>query len=474
MVQIYKPTLDVLKQQAELARKQEEARKSRRGSGSGDFTWGELKEGDNILRVLPPTNSRGELGKRVETHYFFHTPLEKLVDPMRCLVTTHPDVPGVRCAIDAVGDKIKAQFPQLDITRWHRPGAYVYIQAVDRADPVPVAKIYKLAPAVYNWLQIQQETLMMQGVDLTDLFQGVDIKITRTVSQTKGKNGKPREQTKYEKTLWSFTGLTPVAPTQDLVNAVVNSMKDLDAVFKYPTDEKLVEFDKGAADIYSFYVKQSFEGNRTQVAGTFQRATPPDAGQFAPNYGLGQAIQPTPAAVQQVIPAVAQAIGMIPGATFQGTAGAPIVAPAAIQGFVGAQMQYPSAIAAQPMQLQAAPVQQFAQTPSVPQVAQTQPWMQQAQQVSAQPMQFQAPAQAQVQQVPAQAAPVIPAASPQQGAPTDRPACFGGAQPRTAHHLYGKVQDSGGTGYSTESELCLTCKYEFACLDLCKERGIHG
>lgn len=359
-VQIFKPNLAIIKEQAQKAREYEQARKDQ-----SKFKWGELEVGDNIIRPLPPTNSRGILGKLVGKHYFNGTALSS-IKSKTCVAVTNEEVENAVCPICSVGDRILSQYPQLELGRWHRPGSAYFIQAVDRKDTAPTSKIYRLTPAVYNWLVLQVETLLENGVDLTDLNQGMDVKITKIIKQTKR-----GERTEYDKTLWNLTGVTPITTDQDTLNKILESMQNLDDIWKYPDDEGIADLNKTASDILTHFTRQQYQhpGAAVQVPGTLTQSQ----------------VQPVVAAV--VTPQVVQQIPQ---------AATPVQAqPAVAQPVAQVQVQ---PVAAQPA------LQPVAQDPAPVETP-----LQVAQQAAASPQQLQ----------PASSAPA-----------TDVPACHGGKAPR--------------------------------------------
>lgn len=403
-VQIFKPNIDVIRQQAQQAREAEQRRKE-----DSEFRWIDIVDGDNVFRLLPPTNSRGLILKRVANHYFRDTPFQGNLNKQRCLVETHDDVPGVTCPICEIGDRIKVMRPDIKIDRWHKPGISYYGQAIDRRDPtdtVPLARIVRVTPGVKNWIVQQVEQAWGQGIDITDFHQGLDINNVKGEKQTKG--GK---RTEYKPAIATLMGPTPLfsqlpagVTLEQAIGVVVESMYDLDQIWKFPDDEGIAGINKAASDIFSYYQKEAYQqpGAQVQVPGTLA-SNPPQA--VTPQT-MPQAAQP-----QQVVqPQVAQP---------------------------------------QPQVAQPAP--QVAQPQ--PQAAQPQP--QTPQQVaSAAATIAQTPVQTQIPQTqPAQQAP----AATQSTGPTDRPVCWGGAAQRP----------DGGTGYSDESEHCLMCPHELTCMDAC-------
>lgn len=265
MVQLYKPDLNAIRQQAEAAREAEKNRKER-----NDFKWGDLKEGENHLRLLPPTNSRGVIETLVAKHYFSDTALSSIVQNHNCIAQMFAHIPNVQCRTCNTGDRLLAQMPNLEIKRWHSPGIAYYVQAVDRNEPKPVPRLYRLTPHVKNWLSLQMEACLKDGVDITDLQQGIDIKITKTTKKTKR-----GERTNYTSTLWAIKGPSPLHEDPAVVKSILDGMIDPNQIWKYPDDAGLAELNKYASDIFSYYVKDNYAhpGAKVVVPGV---STPQD------------------------------------------------------------------------------------------------------------------------------------------------------------------------------------------------------
>lgn len=267
-VTIYKPNIDVIRQQAEQAREAEKKRNEQ-----GNFRWVDIVLGDNVFRLLPPTNSRGLIFKLVSNHYFHETPFKGKIDKQRCLVQMHPEVPGITCPICDIGDRILAQRPDLEIKRWHRPGTNYYGQAISRKDEaqLPLARIVRCTPGVKNWVAQQMELAWAQGIDITDFQKGLDINVVKSEKETK--RGK---RTEYKPAIASLMGPTPVLTQlpqgmtlEQVIEKIVESMYDLDQIWQLPDDETIAKINKAASDIYSYYMKDMYAqpGAQVQVPG---------------------------------------------------------------------------------------------------------------------------------------------------------------------------------------------------------------
>jgi hypothetical protein len=456
-VTIYKPTLAAVQELAKQART-EEASHAR-----GDLTRGKFVDGANIIRPTPPTNARGILGKKNAKHFFNESPFKNSIEhPMTCVEQMF-DSPIGSCPICTVANNILAQIPDLK-ARWIKPGITQDIQAVDRMDPANphVAKIYSLTPPTYNWLLMQlEELLMLQtgAIDLTDINCGFDVRIMKVQKPIKG----GRTMTNYVPGLWPVTGPIPLAPTPEGINQILASLKDLDAIYKYPSDEQLADLHKAASMIQSHYLQAA--GNMIQVPqfkGTGQVVVPQ-------SYQPAQQQQP----VQQYQPQQVQ-VGFL-----QQPAQPPVQQyfPQSVQQQL---LQLPQPMYVQPVQQVQNPASLTQQNPVQP--AYQQPVQQPPQQVYqpniSKPIHPQSVVQAPVapQPVPqAVAAPVAPS-TPLAPLPTDKIPCFGGAAPRSQHPGFNKLSDDGGVGYGTDSELCLTCKDELKCIEICKQNksNAHG
>lgn len=433
MVQIYKPNVDMIRQQAQAAKEQEQNR------SGGDFRWGNWEIGENILRVLPPTNSRGLFGKQVGKHYFNNTPLASVVESaITCLIATFPDHPNVFCSVCQAGDRILQSYPGVKIGRWHKPGVKWYVQGLNRMPkqtaqgPVLdlLASIYGFTSALYNWYIQQFESVLKQyQIDISDLKAGIDIKVVHSIEKRKGKG--QGEFKKYEPTLWNMTGPGPVFNDEQKIQNLMNSMYDLDEIWKFPNDEMLDGMRKAGTDIIHHYTKKQYENNpqSVQVPGLGMQIQQP-------------MMQPPPATMQQAVQ-MPQQVQQMP---------AQVVQPQSTMPTAQVQQAMPN-----PVTVAAAAVAQVLPSPQVMPVAQ----------VSQVPLTQVQPAQTmpatQVQQPTMQQVPV-PTTTPQVGAPTDRPACWGGANPRP----------DGGRFYSSDSEVCLMCPHEMTCMEIKPQAPDNG
>ena len=259
MVTLYKPNLENMKTEVEQTREVEKKKALLRGGlVFGDIT----EEGPNLMRVLPPTNSRGVLGKKVFKHQYRYAGanIRNLLghDNDLCVAFTHPDS-GITCKICETGSEILADFPQLKLNSWLLPKERDWIQAFDRVDTSYIgAKVYGITPAVYAWLQANVEEAMRSDppVDPTDLQAGLDLKIDKHVSKTqKGSNS--FTSVKYSPSFWTIHGPTPLHKDPAVVEQVIKSMKNLDDYWKIPDDEGLAAIHKAAADLKHYYMSMA-------------------------------------------------------------------------------------------------------------------------------------------------------------------------------------------------------------------------
>jgi len=92
MAQIYKPDISEIRKQSAQAREADEERKKKGFSDDNKFRWGDIELRDkNVFRLLPPTNSRGIIFKRVCTHYFNNSPFSASLKKMICTVQSFQD-----------------------------------------------------------------------------------------------------------------------------------------------------------------------------------------------------------------------------------------------------------------------------------------------------------------------------------------------------------------------------------------------
>ena len=373
-----------------------------------------MQEGVNIFRVRPPTNSRGLIARRVGKHWFGDTSLAKLFEkPLQCLTATHADVEGVVCPIHAAGDRLLAQHPQLKLNRWLNEGntyqvqVYMKEQGGEDVSGTHQAGFLRLSGAVHNWLVMEMEDALKRGAWIADLEAGIDVKVTKTTKKVKGRGGKPRSQTNYEKSLWNLTGPTPLHVDPAVRELILGSMKNPDEIWKYPEDEKLAELNEASTKIINFYTKKVAE-EQVGVGGMVGIVTPQTLADTPAGHLLGG----------QQIDVAKQTFGPVADGeeVIEGTV--------EVHGQVVAQT---TAI------VNPKPALPIADQPA-PQVVQPQV---------------------------AQPTPVQQGSEP---TPQDRPACFGGAVSRNDG-----VDPE--IGYNEEAEVCLMCKYELSCMDTCANKG---
>lgn len=263
-VEIYRPNPELLAKMAQEALREEENRKKKSSSGGkrGDITWGNIQVGDNFIRVLPSTNSRGTISKRVRKH-FFPGDLAAIAGEkaIRCISGTHDDVEGSRCPICDRGDSILAKYPQLDIKRWHIPSNDSYVQAYFINESEHTARVTKITPRVDNWINVNRHKIMTDhGIDITDETRGTTINIVKKVTGSGDK-----KKTSYEPTFWSPNGPSPLHSDPAVVQKILESMIRLDDLWKYPNDESLAKIHKAAGDLETHYARKQMASTSTSV-----------------------------------------------------------------------------------------------------------------------------------------------------------------------------------------------------------------
>lgn len=401
-VTFYKPDVDVLKAQAEAARKASEEKK--RGN---DLLWARWATGDNILRLLPSTNTRGELGKKVSKHKFSDA-MQKItgVKDVICVL----EMFGQTCKIHDTADKLAAMNPTLDLDRWAAPTTHWFMPGYPRddADHPASSLLYRFTPTMRNWVVITQEQILIKhGIDITSLDKGLDIKVSMSEAKSKGGKG----FIKYDCSIWSPTGPCPLHSDPAFSQAIIDSVQDVDLIWKIPDDEKHGEILAVAAKIESFYMRKLSAHNAPATNGAVW--TPPVS---------QAATSPSPAAASAVThsPQVApQSVPTPPQIDFSG---------------YGFSSQVESNVVPLP------------QPPSIP--------------------------KSQLHSVPQQAVTPVaisPHAVPPRS-PIDKPQCFGGAAPRN-DAAKAKEPDTG-IGYCPDSEVCLLCKFELSCMELCAQKAV--
>lgn len=438
MAQIFKPNIDVIRKQAEEAKKQEEKRKQER-DGDNDTRWLDISLGDNVVRLLPSTSASGVPFKKVADHSTRYTNLKDIVPKGRCLVDTYEDMEGVVCPYCEVGDEILSTRPDLKIGGWHRPRVRYYGQFISRAESValPLPRIGGLTPRVKSKFDESILEAYSAQIDITDFFAGVDFSIKKESKQDK--NGKDRIS--YDLQRVGFAGPTPLfqqlPPGFDNFEAVIKVITDnmyvLDDIWGFPNDEKIAKLYENADKLREYYLRQT----QVQVPRSTPTAVTPQQVYQQQGY-QPQPVQQAPVQVQQPAP-VAQA---------------PVQQP--VQQVQPQQGDFPI-----PPQFQVAPQPQAPQAQTPQPQAYTDPVA--AAEAAIRSAGQHAPPQAAtpVQQPPTASQPALPIVEQPATSPQDTPACFGGAAPRQGTD----PNNPESFGYGDDDENCLVCAHEIQCVD---------
>lgn len=238
-MQIFKPNMDFFKQEAERINSQKSE------NGLPPLNWYEWKK-NNTLRILPAFNSRGFWFKKVSKHYNV-VPKNSSVP---CYLATWPGESDYCPQCDEM-EKIQRKFPEADLSRMN-PGSYYYVNAIDRDNEDAGVFIVRLTPKVYNWLVIQVTNPKIG--DITDYENGVDITID--VNEKPRKDGK--KYVDYKTGMIPNRG--PIFDNDDKMAATLDNLPDLDKIFKFPSDEKIVEHTKISKAMSSFLLKKYKDG----------------------------------------------------------------------------------------------------------------------------------------------------------------------------------------------------------------------
>lgn len=211
-------------------------------------------DGKNYLRVLPPWSDSGDIFKRLYTWHLGD--LGNWKHPNLSWPTEAP----IDDPMDQVIAKLEAEFPQF--ISLHRNDK-IYGRAVqscilrqrywgnvvDRRDEEKGSQVCGFPKMVAEWFIALMSDLLTQGIDITDVYTGVDICVTKS----------PNVKMWYEYTPMGtnspsgFTPLqSPVSENNSLLEQWVTARKNIDQIFKYPNRDKLNAY-KTAAD--KFYIR---------------------------------------------------------------------------------------------------------------------------------------------------------------------------------------------------------------------------
>ena len=232
-MQIHKVNLDAIKEEAEKVK-----RESKSGS-FGDLVYFKFSKGDNLVRIFPPYNMKGLIGKRRIQH--FSCPPDN--DVLFCLKSWEDDFDS--CPVCDEIERLYEKYPGvIDLGRQQSVSSYV-VNLIDVNEIDRGVQIGTFNPSLYNW--VLQQILDAQIGDITDPEKGLNLKVSKEVK--KGKGGK--EYTRYNKTL--MPDRCPIHEDQEIVDMLIESMIDLDQVYSAPDEELLAELESKARLFGKYY-----------------------------------------------------------------------------------------------------------------------------------------------------------------------------------------------------------------------------
>lgn len=208
----------------------EKAREESEASGQGDFM--KLSVGRNVIRILPP-----KPGKR---------------DPFRVIYKHFIELPGVE-KMSFVCPRAEAKKPcpackKVDELRASgAPADYelageilaqrnVYCNVIDRANPEKGVQILRIGKQMHEQL-LALRTDEQDGGNYTHPVDGFDIIIERV--------GTGKKDTRY--TLKPARSNSPLADDATVAEEWLESMRDLDALARLPTEEELAKLTRKSA-----------------------------------------------------------------------------------------------------------------------------------------------------------------------------------------------------------------------------------
>lgn len=213
-----------------------------RSGGGSDYNWYKLEPGSHYLRILPPWSREaaeaGHVGLEVYRHYGLPDPANPTQQdrPHVCVRQMFPER-GVACPVCDVIRAIEDE-GLADMGRY-TPSYKAYVNALirKRLDPmgneaVPYAEnwteetiyIVGLPTTMYSWIL---NTLIDPDAagDITDPFDGYDIKITR--------EGRTFSDTKYNALLLPKSQ-GPLHDNKAVTEAILGQLPKLDEIWKFP------------------------------------------------------------------------------------------------------------------------------------------------------------------------------------------------------------------------------------------------
>lgn len=234
---IHKPNMDYVKNEAERIAKEKDSK-----GGGGKIQRYEWKQGDNVFRLLPCWAAHGRIFRKEAEHWELMPGKEHFP----CILETWPSKAD-RCPICDAIDKLLAQFPELSLKR-QEPAAKYAVNIIDRAEEAKGVQIVRFTPALYNWAVTEMNTT---AGDVTDIEHGIDLKVVLKMKKRRSGKGEQKEYTPS----W-IPRQVPLSDDDELVEAWLNGLFDLDRIKPYPDDEKIGGIHKQASAMMSYYTRK--------------------------------------------------------------------------------------------------------------------------------------------------------------------------------------------------------------------------
>lgn len=230
----------------ELDRIEHEPKKKRRG-GVNYHKW---HEGDNIVRIGPPWSAKGQIAKKKISH--FNLPPD--MDNLPCMFNWPEKFDF--CYICDVIEKLHKQYPGLIDLGRQEPQDNFQCNLLDREEENLGFQVGNLNPRLHNWVMHQIGDRRIG--DITDVMEGFDIKVTKTVTKKRGK-----ENTRYSETLMP----RPCTLHEDeaVMEVWLDAMNDLDAINEPPDDAFLADIQTVASAMYKYYVGKNSRHSASEV-----------------------------------------------------------------------------------------------------------------------------------------------------------------------------------------------------------------
>jgi hypothetical protein len=223
----HRPDTDYYRDEADRARKRE----------GGFYDW---KDGHNGIRILPPWGPEGRWSKLEMTH--FQLPPDRAI--ARCLMTFADDNPDMTCPICDQLDMLAAEFggEGVDFDRWYAGSKYL-VNMLDIEKNDGVVLVARLPQKVYNWIVKQMDNPRLD--DMLDPVTGLDMDVMKTGAKLK---------TDYTCTF--LPDRMAIADTDEQVDEILDAMKDLNQVVKFPGDGELAKIESAAQRLDSYFRKR--------------------------------------------------------------------------------------------------------------------------------------------------------------------------------------------------------------------------